>query len=182
MNLFRTIGYIAVENGALVGVLITAGLTYIIYNSAIKSKNVFRILEKYEKQNIKTISLLPSIAVNTNTNIKTGEREQELVYKNTKQEISEDDYFKISLFMNMLTEIGILYKKGLINRRLTLIYLSNFIQQIVENARDIVDFSEGFVQDKRILYLYEKVMANRKRGKQFFRIKKGLKDVFSNNK
>lgn len=149
-----------IENyGALTGVLITAGFTFIFYNMGIRDKNFFLLSEKYETNHINSIPIIAKLKVVND----------EIVYEKGGVRLWENecDTVRVGGFYNLFSQMYLLWNKKILNRKLTYLHFSNILKNIYEKKMEVFDCLESKLEYKNLNNLYkefEKINNAKKKG------------------
>lgn len=171
MGFFNCTSYLVadlVENyNAFLGIFVAGGFSYLIYCQGVRMKNFFLMSEKYETRCFDTVMLLQRITLRQDK-IQYGE--SPFIFKESGQRLSPQQTLRIVILFNLFMQMGILYRKGIIDRGLVFFHFSNTLQKIFEDpdARGIMDFLERHIQEKAISYLYKKFAQRRERAKKIY--------------
>ncbi|MDO8565838.1 MAG: hypothetical protein Q7S04_01460 [Candidatus Moranbacteria bacterium] len=151
----------------LVGIFFTAGLSLLVYFRLLRINNFLAYSQKYH-ENLKSFLFLEKI------NYKNGE----MVYRDSGEDVEEQDALNLTVLYNLLSEVGLLYRRGLINRDLVYQHFGNVVYSLYTQHRDIISHIQSHTKTDNIEFLFE---AFSKRGVRCDRMKK-LRNFFFGRK
>lgn len=146
------------QYGALTGVLLTAGFTYLVYAASIRDKNFFQLSEKYETRCMDANFIIGKIE------IKSGK----IVYKGSGKSIEGNtkDLLWLGNFYNLFYQMSILWQKNQINKKLTYYHFAGILIRAYEADGKVLEFLDSVSSiDKDVLILYKifkKIVSIRK--------------------
>ncbi|SRR6266481_626884 len=151
------------QGQTILGILVTAGLTYLLYMRLLRVNNFFDLSKQYTVK----MGVMPLIN-------KISIKDNKYYNRDTQQLVSEGEVVAISDLFNFFIHLGILYRMGLVDRKLTSLHFGNILKHL-EKRRDLVDFVEKDFQRKNISYLIGKMRQRGKISSRFYLIKDRIK-------
>lgn len=130
----------------LVGIMFTAGLSLLVYFKLLRINNFLAYSQKYQ-ENLKSFTLLEKISY--------SKSKDEMVYKDSGNELSDKDAIQIPIIFNLLSEVGLLYRKGLIDKDLTYKHFGNVVYSLYTKHRDFVSHVQNYTKTDNIEFLFK---------------------------
>ena len=145
----------------LVGILFTAGLSLLVYFKILRINNFLLYSQKYQ-ENLKAFLFLERI------HYKDGE----LVYKDSGKKVEEIDALDLPVLYNLLSEVGLLYRKGLIDRDLTYKHFGNVVYSLYTQHRDVVNHIQKHTKTDNIEFLFKAFSRRGVRDDRMWKLRK----------
>lgn len=142
----------------LIAILFTAGLSLLIYFKILRINNFLSYSEKYQN-NMKRGLLFEDLEF----------KDGGMFYKGTDTELEAEKEIDLIIWFNLISEVGLLFRKGLIDRDLTYKHFGNNVYELYTTHKSYVDFIENRMRTNNISFLFKEF---RKKGARQDRIQK----------
>mgnify|MGYP001607218861 CR=1 FL=1 len=93
-------------------------------------------------------------------------RDGNLFFKNSGKEVDDEEAFDLAKWFNLISEVGLLFRRGLIDKDLTYRHFGNNVFSLYTKHRPIIDFIESRTCTNNIDYLFRsfsKISARNRR-------------------
>lgn len=137
------------------GILLTAGLSTLLYFYLLRINNFLNYSEKFQI-NMRSYLLLDKIECGTDS----------LVYKDSKKIVEKEDLVDLALWFNLISDVGLLLKRGLIDEKLAFNRFGNNVFGLYSKHGKIITLLEDQTESRNIEFLFRRF---RKLGRRFGR-------------
>lgn len=128
----------------LIGIVFTAGLSLLIYFKILRINNFLAYSQKYQ-ENLRRFAFMEKIKL----------YKDEIVYIDTEKELEDEESLNLPIIYNLLSEIGLLYRKGLIDRDLAYKHFGNIVYSVYTKKRDIINRVQIHTKTDNIEFLFK---------------------------
>lgn len=147
----------------LVGIFLTAGLSFLIYFRILRINNFLAYSKKFH-ESMRSYLFLEKIEY----------RNGNLFYKNNGKEVENGEAVDMAVWFNLISEIGLLLRRGLIDEDLAYNHFGNNVFALYTRYRSIVDFIENKTHSDNINFLFRRFSEIGVRNKRKEKIRRFL--------
>lgn len=154
----------------LVGILFTAGLSLLVYFKILRINNFLTYSQKYQ-ENLNAFAFLEKVQF----------KGEDLYYKDSGKEIGDEESLNVVILFNIISEVGLLYRKGLIDRSLTYRHFGNVVYTLYTKHRGMVNHIQSHTKTDNISFLFKAFKRKGEHGDKIWKMKRLLFGKNKNN-